>query len=212
LWPVYVGFSEQDRGVAGVSQQDDCLAAGTKAELSAQMIRCIVAICIFLLAIPTPANAASALDAALDAAVETFEKALPELGETEFGVDVAAYRNALGLQPFHSAYWGGTITLDIERREGATGSCSSFAAFVVIPPENGTVRLVLCLQFFTPGADALRELTMLHEMVHVVAGADECRAMAFAATVQMAATGAFTSVDAYWRSSGCEASRYSLPS
>lgn len=151
------------------------------------------------------------LDRALADAVATFERALPRLTASEFGVEVAAYRDALSLQRFQSAYWGDEVRLDIEMREGATGSCSSFAAFVRIPPENGVVRLVLCPQFFTPGADSLRELTVLHELVHVVAGADECRAMAFAAKVQMAATGKFTPVDAYWRSSGCEGSRFSLP-
>lgn len=151
------------------------------------------------------------LDRALADAVATFERALPGLAASAFGVEVEAYRDALSLQRFHSAYWGDEVALDIESREGATGSCGQFAAFVRIPPEKGVVRLVLCPQFFTPGADALRELTVLHELVHVVAGADECRAMAFAARVQMAATGKFTPVDAYWRASGCVGSRYSLP-
>lgn len=167
-----------------------------------------LAICI---ATPSQANDGALLDKALDGALATFERALPQLDSSEFGVDVAAYRDALSLQKFQSRHWGGAVSLELQTRDEASGSCSSFAAFVRIPPENGAVRLVLCPQFFTPGADRLRELTMLHEVVHVVAGADECRAMAFAARVQMAATGTFTPVDAYWRSSGCVGSEYNLP-
>lgn len=175
------------------------------------MIRIVTLLLFTLISFPALAQDQSSLDKALGNALATFEAALPKLSSSEFGVDVAAYRDALGLQRFGSSYWGGTVALDIEMRQGATGSCSRFAAFVRMPPENGTVRLVLCPQFFTPGADALRELTILHEVVHVVAGANECQAMAFAARVEMAAKGAFTPVDAYWRASDCAGSRYSLP-
>ena len=174
------------------------------------MKRCIAAV-LFALTLPAQADDQAILDRALAGALATFEQALPRLGASELAVDVAAYRDALSLQHFQSAYWGGAVTLDIEIRESATGSCGRFAAFVRIPPENGTVRLVLCPQFFSPGADALRELTVLHELVHVVAGADECQAMVFAAKVQKAATGRFTPVDAYWRASGCEKTAYQLP-
>lgn len=160
---------------------------------------------------PALANDAATLEQALRRATDTFEKALPRLAGAEFGVDVAAYRDALTLQQFRSSHWGGTVDVMIDIRAGATGSCGRFAAFVRVPPENGAVRLVLCPQFFTPDADALRELTILHEMVHVVAGTDECQAMAFAAKVEMAANGRFTPVDAYWQASGCQGGRYALP-
>ena len=163
------------------------------------------------LAGPAQANDAATLERALGAATDTFEAALPRLGQTEFGVDVAAYRDALTLQNFRSSYWGGTLDVALDIRDGATGSCGRFAAFVRVPPENGTVRLVLCPQFFTPDADALRELTILHEMVHVVAGTNECQAMAFAAKVEMAAKGRFTPVNAYWQASGCNGGPYALP-
>lgn len=175
------------------------------------MRRAIAAIILFTLAAPALAQEQRTVEQALDGALTTFEEALPTLSADEFGVDVAAYRDALSLQRFQSGYWGGTITVEIERRDSATGSCGQFAAFVRIPPENGAVRLVLCPQFFSRGADALRQLTILHEMVHVVAGPDECRAMAFAARIEMAATGAFTPVDRYWRANGCEQSDYRLP-
>lgn len=161
---------------------------------------------------PALAQQQAMLDQALDHAVATFETALPHLASSEAGVDVAAYRDALSLQRFVSAHWGGTVMVDLVTRETRTGSCSRFAAFVRIPPENGVVRLVLCPQFFSSNAGALRELTMLHEMVHVVAGPDECRAMAFAARVEQAAKGRFTPVDTYWQASGCAGSGYSLPS
>ena len=151
------------------------------------------------------------LNQAFDAAIATFEAARPALAEREMGVDIAAYRDALTLQQFQSGHWSGRVTLDVVIRDTADGSCSRFAAFVRIPPENGTVRLVLCPQFFSAGADGLRELTVLHEMVHVVAGPDECQAMAFAARVEQAATGRFTPVDAYWQASGCEGSEFRLP-
>lgn len=176
------------------------------------MPRRIIALALFALcASPATAQDSALLDRALDAAIATFERALPRLSATEMGVDVAAYRDALTLERFQSARWGGEIAVDLGISAGANGSCGRFAAFVLVPPENGVVRLVLCPQFFTPGADALRELTILHEMVHVVAGTDECQAMAFAARVEQAAKGAFTPVDAYWRASGCSRSAYRLP-
>lgn len=160
---------------------------------------------------PARADDAAVLERALGRAVATFEAALPQLGSSAFGVDVAAYRDGLSLQQFSSSHWGGDITVTLDIRGGASGSCGRFAAFVRVPPENGAVRLVLCPQFFTPDADALRELTILHEMVHVVAGPDECQAMAFAAKVEMAAKGRFTPVDAYWQASGCASGPYRLP-
>jgi hypothetical protein len=127
------------------------------------------------------------------------------------GVDVAAYRDALTLQRFTSELWGGTVTVDLVVRDTPDGSCGRFAAFARIPPENRIARLVLCPQFFSDGADMLRELTVLHEMVHVVAGPDECQAMAFAARIEQVAKGRFTPVDAYWQASGCAGSGYRLP-
>lgn len=171
----------------------------------------LAALILMLLALPATAEDRPTLDRALDAAIVTLEQALPRLDTDGTVVDVAAYRDALTLRQFQSAHWGGTVTLDLVIRDTTEGSCSRFAAFVRIPPENGAVRLVLCPQFFTPGADALRELTMLHEMVHVVAGPDECQAMAFAAAIEQAARGNFTPVDAYWQASGCVGSRYDLP-
>lgn len=177
------------------------------------MLRRIIAILAILVLTAGPglARDRAVLDRALDGAIATFERALPRLNAVEMGVDVAAYRDALTLQRFSSAHWGGDVTLDIDIREQAEGSCGRFAAFVVVPPDNGVVRLVLCPQFFSQGADALRELTILHEMVHAVAGRDECQAMAFAARVEQAATGTFTPVDPYWRASGCGRSAYRLP-
>jgi hypothetical protein len=172
--------------------------------------RLAVVIALLLLCAPAQGQP-SRRDAAIDAAIATFERALPALGATELGVDVAAYRDALTLQRFASTLWGGRVSLAIITADAATGSCARFAAYVRIPPENGTVRLVLCPQFYNSGTDALRELTILHEMVHVVAGSDECQAMAFAARIQQAATGSFTPVDAYWQKSGCASSAYRLP-
>ena len=173
----------------------------------------LVPILLVLLASAAPIQAqeGAVRDAALDRAIATFETALPGLSGTEWGVDVAAYRDALTLQQFRSAHWGGTVRLDFVIRAEASGPCGRFAAFTRIPPENGAVQLVLCPQFFTRGADALRELTVLHEVVHAVAGAGECRAMAFAARVEQAARGQFTPVDAYWQANGCATSAFSLP-
>ena len=151
------------------------------------------------------------LNTALGGAVDRFERALPALGGTEMGVDVAAYRDALTLQRFSSERWGGTVAVAIETQEGESGPCAQYAAFTRVPPADGVVPLVLCPGFFAPGADDLRTLTLLHEMVHAVAGADECQAMAFAARIEQLATGRWTPVDAYWQASGCAGSRYSLP-
>jgi hypothetical protein len=160
---------------------------------------------------PAVAQQQAVLDRALDAAIATFERARPGLGASASGVDIAAYRDALTLQRFSSTLWRGEVTLDLAIRQTNTGSCARFAAFVRLPPEAGVIQLVLCPQFFRPGADDLRELTILHEMVHVVAGRDECQAMALAARIEQAARGRFTPVDTYWQANGCPDSRYRLP-
>jgi len=145
-------------------------------------------------------------------AVDLFEAALPSLPAEVVGVDLSTYRDAITLRQFRSAYWGGTVSLRVaEAGETSEGSCKNFAAFVRLPPQQGKLVLTLCPQFSTPGADALRRLTIIHEMVHVVAGPDECRAMAFAATIEKAATGTFTPVDRYWAANKCAASAFSLP-
>jgi hypothetical protein len=157
------------------------------------------------------AQDAALLERALTSAVESFEQALPEMGGSAFGVDVGAYRDALTLGQFSSGVWGGTVRVDIRTQGEASGACARFAAYTRVPPAEGVVPLVLCPRFFTPNADELRALTILHEMVHVVAGTDECQAMAFAAQVQQLAMGRFTPVEQYWQASGCAGSRYSLP-
>lgn len=157
------------------------------------------------------ANDQTMLERALATALAQAERALPALDGRAFGVDLAAYRAALRLEPFSSAVWGGQTTVALEIRAEPSGSCSRYAAFVRMPPEDGEVLLVLCPQFFTPGADDLRVLTILHEMVHVVAGRDECQAMALAASVEQLATGAATPVDAYWQAQGCQTSAFRLP-
>lgn len=173
-------------------------------------MRFCLTLLIFLLSTLTPARA-DVVDAAFDRAISQFEAARPSLPAELFGVDVATYRAALTFREFRSSHWGGTVTMHVENGSEANNSCSRFAAFVSLPPSEGKVRLVLCPQFSTPGADALRTLTILHELVHVVAGPDECRAMAFAAHIEQAATGRFTDISNYWRANGCEGSGFSLP-
>lgn len=175
------------------------------------MCRSLLYVAGLFLLLAAPARAEPLLETAFERAVVQFERARPGLGASEFGVDVAAYRDALTLRRFTSSHWGAPVTLAVALREAATGSCARYAAFVRIPPENGAVTLVACPQFLAPGADALRTLTILHELVHVVAGPDECRAMAFAARVEQLASGRHTPVDAYWRANGCESGAFSLP-
>jgi hypothetical protein len=170
-----------------------------------------LALAALLLLLSGPVRADPAVEGAFDAAIAAFERALPRLPASLMGVDVAAYRDALTLRRFASAHWGGVVTLEVELRAEAGGSCRRYAAFVRIPPENGRARLVICPEFLTPGTEALRALTILHELVHVVAGPDECRAMAFAARVELLATGRFTPVDGYWRANGCDSSAFRLP-
>ncbi|ODT48235.1 hypothetical protein [Devosia sp. 63-57] len=155
--------------------------------------------------------AQSATERAFDAAIAQTEAALPQLGAEAFGVDVKAYRDALSLRRFTSRHWGGEITVAVVSESKESGSCARYAAYVRLPPERGAVRLVLCPQFSTPGADDLRRLTILHEMVHVVAGSNECQAMAFAALIEQLATGSFTPVTRYWEANGCAGSGYALP-
>jgi hypothetical protein len=153
---------------------------------------------------------ADVVDDAFLSAFETFEAAHRGLGAALFDVDTAAYRDALSLQTYSSPFWGEALRLDIVRG-AAEGACAQFAAYVSLPPQAGAVPLVVCPQFVNSGTPALRTLTVLHEVVHAVAGPDECRAMAFAAHVEQRATGRFTPVDRYWQANNCDASRFSLP-
>lgn len=169
---------------------------------------------VLALALTGPALAEgrqAVLDRAIEDAIVQFERAKPGLSESVFGVNREAYHDALTLHRFHSDHWGGAIGLDLIIRPQATGSCTSYAAFVRLPPERGQVQLVLCPQFFAPGAEDLRAMTILHEMVHVVAGTDECRAMAFTALVQKRASGRFMPVERYWQVNGCPGSGFPLP-
>ncbi|MBJ3785803.1 hypothetical protein [Devosia sediminis] len=156
-----------------------------------------------------PARADAALDA-LNDAIAAFSTARAQLPGELAGVDVAAYGDALTLGRFTSAVWGGEVLLDLYRSDGG-GACGRYAAFVDLPPRDGVIRLALCPQFSAEGTPALRRLTILHEMVHVVAGADECQAMAFAARIEVLSTGAHTPVDSYWQANGCARSGFSLP-
>ena len=167
---------------------------------------------VFLfLALSLASARADVVDTAFSRAVDQFETALPQLPAELFGVDVSAYRDALTLRQFSSSYWGGTISLRVENGSKDNASCARFAAFVRLPPSNGQVSLILCPQFRTEGADALRRITVLHELVHVVAGPDECRAMAFAAQIEQLAGGRVTNVDRYWQANDCDSSGFSLP-
>jgi len=146
-----------------------------------------------------------ALDNALRAAREVFNRAAPALSGTIMGVDTASYAAALLRQQTPD----GALQFVIETNEN--GSCRKFAAYVGRVDGTADTFLFLCPQFFMPGADALRVTTILHELVHVVAGPDECRAMAYAAHLEMLANGRFQPVEAYWQRNGCASSRYRLP-
>ena len=147
---------------------------------------------------------------AFDRAIAQFEAAYPHLPQDVFGVDVEGFRDALTLRRFASRHWGGSKHVAVQQGLGGA-DCGRFAAYVVLPPDGETIPLVICPRFGTEGTDALRGLTILHEMVHVVAGPDECRAMAFAARVEKLATGQFTPVDAYWQANGCAGTGFRLP-
>lgn len=140
-----------------------------------------------------------------------FSAAKAGLPAEQAGVDVVAYGQALSSGRFVSAHWGGEVLLDLHESADNDGSCARYAAYVQLPPRDGVVRLTLCPQFSEEGSRELRRLTVLHEMVHVVAGPDECRAMAFAARIEHLATGSFTPVDRYWQANGCDRSDFSLP-
>lgn len=157
-----------------------------------------------------PARADS-ISAAFDGAIAQFEAARPGLDDEVAGVSVAAYRDALTLRRFTSPFWGRELRLVVRSAPDNGGACGRFAAHVLLPPSEDSVTLTLCPQFREGGTEALRRLTILHELVHVVAGPDECRAMEFAARVEFAATGSFTPVDAYWQANGCAGSAFSLP-
>lgn len=152
--------------------------------------------------------AADDLTKALNRAISLFEVAEPRLRDV-FGVDRTRFRDALVMGKFRRD--GETISLFYEEKADPAGHCGRFAAYTMLPPRDGVVRLVVCPRFFSPGADELRTLTVLHELVHAVTDSNECRAMAYAARIQQLATGRFTPVDAYWQANNCAASAFALP-
>lgn len=167
---------------------------------------------LLLTALPIVSPLASdTVSVALSDVVAAYSRAAPHLSAVSHGVDVAAYRDALLTGRFTSPHWGQPLQLDLQQTASADGSCGRFAAYVRLPPRNDEVVLVLCPQFVDEGTPELRRLTILHEMVHVVAGPDECRAMAFAAQVENLAEGRFTPVDRYWQANNCANSGFSLP-
>jgi hypothetical protein len=173
-------------------------------------MRILPLVLLALLAAASPAHA-DVVDDAFSDARAAFERAAPALAAGEFGVDIVAYGEALAGNRFASTQGNGQpLRLGVLRGDGG-GSCDRYAAYVTLPPRDGEVTLVVCPQFRESGTPALRMLTVLHEVVHAVAGPSECRAMAFAARVEHLATGTHTPVDRYWRANGCEGSAFTLP-
>ena len=164
-----------------------------------------------LLTAPVRAQPDELIDDALRSAARTFEQAAGQLDAVSMGVSRSEYGDALTRRRFASALWGATLDVRVANNDSERGLCAGFAAYVTPAIEQGAVVLTICPRFLLPGADALRETTVLHEMVHVVAGPDECRAMAYTAQIQMMATGTFQPVRDYWTKNNCETSRYRLP-
>lgn len=160
---------------------------------------------------PAQAQQNNVIEQALQAAARTFARALPRLDAVTMGVPTLDYHDALTQRRFASSLWDRVLDVDVVVKDNGRALCAGFAAYVTPAIEQGAVTLTICPQFFSPGADALRETTILHEMVHVVAGPDECRAMAFTASVQVLAEGAYQSVREYWDKNRCDASGYRLP-
>jgi hypothetical protein len=170
-----------------------------------------VAIALLFGLAPAQAQQGDMVEDALRAAARTFERALPQLDAITMGVPVQEYHDALVRHRFASSLWGTALNVQVVNNASEQGLCAGFAAYVTPAIQQGAVSLVICPRFFSPGAGALRETTILHEMVHAVAGTDECQAMAFTARIQKLATGSFQPVSDYWKRNKCNASRYRLP-
>jgi hypothetical protein len=160
---------------------------------------------------PAQAQQDDLVEIALRAAARTLERALPQLDAVTLGVPTDQYYDALVQRRFSSSLWNAVLDVRVVENASEQGLCAGFAAYVTPAIEQGEVTLVICPRFYAPGADALRETTMLHEMVHVVAGTNECQAMAFTARVQQLATGSFQPVSGYWARNKCDDSGYRLP-
>ena len=173
----------------------------------------VLAAAVALLVSCTPAQAQQQemLSDALGAAIRTFERASGHLGAVAMGVDNAAYGDALRQQRFHAPTWGAVLDVHLMIEDSGDGVCGRFAAYVRPAIDNGSINLHFCPEFFSPGADELRETTILHEMVHVVMGPDECLAMAYTAKIQALAHGTFLPITNYWNKHNCDSSGYSLP-
>lgn len=161
--------------------------------------------------VPAGAQSWGLLDRALADAVQTFAKAQGALGSSSMGVPTAAYAQALRQLRFVPSSGSGEVQVAFQAQGEGDKACTRFAAYVIPNPAADTITINLCPQFFDSGTDALRQTTILHEMVHVVAGPGECMAMAYTAQLQFLATGAFQPVTNYWRQSGCGSSAYRLP-
>ena len=160
---------------------------------------------------PAGAQGWAMLDQALAGAAQSFASAQGRLGSNSMGIDTDTYSDAIGQLRFRPPGGKAEVAVLFKEQDGADARCARFAAYVIPAPQDGTATIHLCPQFFRSGTDALRQTTILHEMVHVVAGPDECLAMAYTAQVQVLATGSFQPVTGYWSQSGCETSSYKLP-
>ena len=147
---------------------------------------------LLLLVSPAFAQNNAMLDQALKSARQTFAQAAPDMGAVSLGVDNSLYADALLRNRFQSPSGQVDVGFVIEDRNG--GECARFAAYVAPVADKSASYIFLCPKFFSPGADVLRETTILHELVHIVAGPDECRAMAYTAKLQSRATGAYQPV------------------
>jgi hypothetical protein len=175
------------------------------------LIRLLCALFLAMLALPAQAQQNALLDKAIAGATRTFERALPQMGAITMGVDNSAYADALKARRF-SLRPHRQCTRRHLRDRGQQQRLMRQIRRLCRPVANSdAAHLFVCPQFFTPGADLLRETTILHEMVHVVNGTDECQAMAYTAHVQMLATGSYVPVAKYWKENGCAGSRYRLP-
>lgn len=157
----------------------------------------------------------NALDSVIEIAIQTVAKANEKADFSVFNmwnIDPELYSAALNERSFYAPHWGLKVNVDYIIETERAGTCNGSYAYVshtdTVPGEmSATVHI--CPYFFE--ADPYVKLeTVLHELVHVVTGVGECRAMAYTFALTQFGTG-FASLDeAYWARHNCETSEYNI--
>lgn len=131
----------------------------------------------------------------------------------EWNIDPEIYRSALNQGEFYAPYWSKSVKVKYVIGTNDTPLCDTSKAYVEHEELNSrelVSTLVVCPGFFTYPHMQYQAETILHELVHVVTGPDECRAFAYAYTIIYFALSEATLNERLWSHYNCDSSTYNI--